>query len=332
MMNSSNLRGLLANLSIASFLLMTGERATFAQQSGSNSNDSDSKRYSFTPLTALGQAAPHGFHINDFEPGAINNRGDVIYGTDLGTSSSGGFFGEGVFLRRVRQAEMELARSTGPAPGGGTFDTLLLGGTVLNDAGDGAFAFTLEPFGQPTGVNSSVYRLSHISGNVTPVVVPNVTDAPAGGTFKGVAFNTSLNNKGDLLFSGIIATDKGIHVPGQNYTGLGVGVFKADERDRITSIVSPGDAAPGGGHFDHAGSSGAGGAWINQAGDVAFTAHVAGEETLFPNPPSRHKRNSSAPWGASMSKTPKAERLHRSRTSATRHRAGAFFVRSLQSC
>src|ERR1044072_4803126 len=54
--------------------------------------------YAYTKLATLGDAAPAGaFHINDFETGAINNRGDVIYGTDVGTSiDPGTFFGEGV--------------------------------------------------------------------------------------------------------------------------------------------------------------------------------------------------------------------------------------------
>src|SRR5690349_17321982 len=84
--------------------------------------------YSFTRIETLGDAAPNGFfHINDFEPGAINNSGDIIYGTDLGSSvDPSSFFGEGVFLRRAGQAESELAHGTGPAPGGGVFDFLLL--------------------------------------------------------------------------------------------------------------------------------------------------------------------------------------------------------------
>lgn len=236
------------------------------------------RSYTFTKLATLGDSAPGGgFHVNDFEPGAINNRGDVIYGTDLNAPS-----GEGVFLRRAGLAELELARVSGVAPGGGIFDFLLLGQTALNDEGDGAFAFTLQPFGLPVGVNSGVYRLSHVTGGVTPVVIPEVTAAPGGGKFKGAGFSTSLNNKGELVFTGIIETDRGVHVPPEIYIGLGVGVFKADKSDRITSIVSPGDAAPGGGLFDFAGSSGAGAAWINAAGDVAFTAHVAGEEVPFP--------------------------------------------------
>ncbi len=234
--------------------------------------------YVFKKVAELGVPAPGGGnHINDFEPGAINNRGDVIYGTDLGTSADPTtFFGEGVFLVRSGQsAESELLRSGGSAPGGGVFDFLLLGQTVLNERGDGAIAFTLSPFGLPVGVNSGVYRYSQMTHAVSPLVVPGVTRAPAGGTFAGVFFGTSLNNNGDLVFPGIVATDKGIHLPDEPYTGLGMGVFKANKSGQITSVLSPGDAAPGGASFDMAGN---GGAWINQAGNVAFTAHVAGEE------------------------------------------------------
>ena len=58
--------------------------------------------YSFTKLSTLGQKAPGGGnHINDFEPGALNNHGDAIYGTDLGTSADPAtFIGEGVFIRQ----------------------------------------------------------------------------------------------------------------------------------------------------------------------------------------------------------------------------------------
>src|SRR5438309_342242 len=44
---------------------------------------------------------------------------------------------------------------------------------------------------------------------------------------------------------------------------------------RIVSVVSPGDRAPGGGRFDFAEIP-----WINNAGDVAFGAHIAGEECI----------------------------------------------------
>ncbi|HTL54626.1 MAG TPA: choice-of-anchor tandem repeat NxxGxxAF-containing protein [Candidatus Limnocylindrales bacterium] len=243
----------------------------------------DSGSYSIAKIAQLGTAAPNGGdHINDFEPGAINNRGDVIYGTDLGTSSDPStFFGEGVFLQRGGE-ESELARGGGAAPGGGVFDFLLLGQTVLNDQGDGAFAFTLSPFSLPVGVNSGVYRYSHITQEVTPVLVAGSTPAPGGGTFLGAFFNTSLNNQGALIFPALIATANGIHIAGEAYTGVGMGVFQADTQNHIASIASPGDAAPGGGTFDCAGN---GGLWNNASGDVVFTAHVAGEEVQVEGAP-----------------------------------------------
>src|SRR5205823_13593225 len=48
--------------------------------------------YSFTPIAFLGDPAPGGGNfINDFEPTAINNRGEVAFTADVTT-------GEGVFV------------------------------------------------------------------------------------------------------------------------------------------------------------------------------------------------------------------------------------------
>lgn len=261
-------------------LLLTSPRTALSQNQVS---------YSFAKLQTLGDKTPSGlFHINDYEPGGLNNNADATYGTDLGTSPNPATnFGEGAFLRLAKGVELELALANGSAPGGGTFSTGLgiLSPAAINDLGNAAFGFALSPPGSPIGVNSGVYRYSQDTGKVTAVVVPGVTPAPAGGTFKGVGFGASLNNRDDLVFSGIVATDKGVHLPGETYVGLGVGVFKADAGGRITSIVSPGDPAPGGGLFDFAGTSGAGGAVINQGGDIALVAHVAGEESKFPGFP-----------------------------------------------
>jgi hypothetical protein len=150
----------------------------------------------------------------------------------------------------------------------------------LNEAGNGALAFSLMPLGAPEGVNSGLFRYSHVGRTVTAAVVPFVTSAPGGGIFQGVFFGTSLNNAGALVFTGIIPTAQGVHIPGQAYPGLGMGVFKASANGQISSIVSPGDPAPGGGFFDLAESG-----WINDGGDVAFEAHVAGEEVAIPGFP-----------------------------------------------
>ena len=51
--------------------------------------------YVFTPIAFLGDPAPGpegGTFINDFEPSAINNKGEVLFGADASTG------GEGIFL------------------------------------------------------------------------------------------------------------------------------------------------------------------------------------------------------------------------------------------
>jgi hypothetical protein len=62
---------------------------------------------------------------------------------------------------------------------------------------------------------------------------------------------------------------------GEAYIGLGFGIFRADPKGRISSVVSPGDAAPDGGTFDYAVEP-----WVNDGGDVAFIGHIAGEESV----------------------------------------------------
>jgi hypothetical protein len=246
----------------------------------------DRNLLSFQVLGTLGTTVPlptgTAFRINDFEPNALNNQGDVVYGDDLGTANDPNtFFGEGVFLRNSHGQETVLGSANASAPGGGTFFEFE-GPATLNNQGDAAVDFLLQPqpASGPFGVNSGAYRYLHSTQTVSAVVVPYVTPAPGGGTFQGVSFGPSLDNQGDLYFVGIVPTANGVQVP--DNPGLGMGVFKADLAGHITSIVSPGDPAPGGGTFDDAGETYSNGAWVNGRGDVAFVGHVAGEEALVP--------------------------------------------------
>ena len=154
---------------------------------------------------------------------------------------------------------------------------------TLNERGDVAFTFLLEPFPNvgppafPAGVPAGVYRFSSSAHTLSPVVIPG-TPAPGGGSFAGASFGTSLNDRGDLVFAGILPTNQGLPFPEQQ--GLGQGLFRARRNGAIASVVSPGDAAPGGGVFDLAAVG-----FINNRGDVAFQGHVAGEEILAPGFP-----------------------------------------------
>jgi hypothetical protein len=238
--------------------------------------------FRFTSLATIPGPAPGGGQlVNDFEPGGLNNRGEVAFVADVTASGE-----EGVFLGREGRIT-QIARSGQPAPGGGTFNADILpllgvapGAVNLvdsNDQGDVSFGFFLSPVGLPLGVNAGVYRYSHSTQTVIPVVVPGVTPAPGGGMFAGTSYAfglTNLNNRGDLVFPGIVpGADIAPGPPGVDGLGLGVGLFLADPQGHIASVVRPGDPAPGGGTFDFASN-----AWINDRGDIAFDAHQADDE------------------------------------------------------
>ena len=148
--------------------------------------------YTFTPVAFLGDPAPGGgTFVNDFEPGGLNSHGDMAFGADVSTG------GEGVFLRHKGQIT-DLGRTGGAAPGGGSFEFGFLGTVGLNDQGDMVFNFLLRDFTPPFGVNAGAYRYSHTTQTVTPVVVPFVTPVPGGGTFQGVFFQPTINNRDDV--------------------------------------------------------------------------------------------------------------------------------------
>jgi hypothetical protein len=236
--------------------------------------------YSFELIATLGGSAPGGgTFVNDFEPGGLNSKGDMAFGADVSTG------GEGVFLGRKGQFT-QLGRTGGDAPGGGTFEFSFLGPVGLNDQGDIAFNFLLHPFTQPPpfGVNAGAYRYSHTTRIVTPVVIPFVTPAPGFGKFQGVGFQPTINNRGDIVFPGVVETDKGVHIPGEDYVGLGIGIFRADAKGQIARVVVPGDAAPNGSTFDTAGEP-----WVNDGGDVSFIGHIAGTEALVPGFPPQNE-------------------------------------------
>lgn len=231
--------------------------------------------YSFTPLATLGTLAPGGGQfIFDFEPWAINDAGQVAFAADYAETAL--LPTEAVYVWQSGHVA-KIVQPGDPAPGGGTFDGPVLGDTALNSAGDMAFAYTLSPGGLPVGVNAGVFRFSQGTQTLSAIMLPGVTSAPGGGTFAGANFRTSLNRAGQVAFAGIVATPNGIHVPGEDYVGLGTGVYLVGTDGTITSIVSPGDPAPGGGTFDFAHAP-----WINDRGDVVFDAHVAGEECIEP--------------------------------------------------
>jgi hypothetical protein len=233
------------------------------------------KSYEFTAIAFLGDPAPGGdFFITDFEPRGINSRGDVAFNADVVP-------GEGVFLA-TRGGIIQTLRSGDAAPGGGTVDAFGAWNASLNQNGDVSVAFQLSPFLSPIGTNAGIYRFDADSSTVSAVMTPGVTPAPGGGFFQGSSAlrSTVINNSGTVLFDGMIPTADGIHIQGEPYIGLGVGIFQADKKGAISSVVSPGDPAPGGGTFDFAANG-----YVNSGGDVAFGAHIVSDPCNTGNPP-----------------------------------------------
>jgi len=210
--------------------------------------------YSFTPIVFLGDPAPGGGNFtSDFEPSAINNRGEMAFTADLIAPGQ-----EGVFLARGGELS-QILRFGQPAPGGGTFSVAELGTIGLNDEGDAAVAFTLEPFQFDPIVNGGVFRYSHITQTLSPVVVPG-TPTPEGGVFLGVEFDVSLNNRGDISFVGYV---------GEPDSPL-LGVYVADRTGLITTVASLDTPGPSGGTFNRAANP-----RVNNKGDVVFNGRVS---------------------------------------------------------
>lgn len=74
--------------------------------------------YAFAPVAFLGDPAPGGGTFLDvFESNVINNRGDVLFGSNVTADEE-----QGIFLRPRRVNTIaEIARVGEPAPGAGVF-------------------------------------------------------------------------------------------------------------------------------------------------------------------------------------------------------------------
>jgi hypothetical protein len=226
-------------------------------------------RYSFKTIAFLDNPAPGGGNFTfDFEPSAINNRGEVGFTADVTTG------GEGVFVG-LRGQLTQIMRSGQPAPGGGVFGPTEFGRLGVNEGGDIAIPFSLEPLDfSSLALNAGIFRFSHSTQTLSRVAGPG-TPVPGGEHLAGVFFNTAINNRGDIVFSGIVTGGDIDPTSPPGEMGLGVGLFLADKRGTISSVVRPGDPAPAGGTFDMAMNGS-----INNGGDVAFGGHVAGDECI----------------------------------------------------
>jgi len=227
--------------------------AALAGMSLTNSANALDPVYTFKAITSIGSPAPGGgAYTNDFEPTRLNNLGVLAFTAEPDVPGE-----EATFLAYPNGNIIQMMRFGQPAPGGGTFSTFELGNIGLNNAGDAAFAFTLEPldFGPP--IYGGVYRWSHWTRTLKAILTPNVTPDPNGGFFVGAHFCVSLNEFGFTAFTGFVTNTP---------VGLNYGVFIQSPFGRISNVVRPGDQSPDGGTFLNAGNP----VVLNNLGDILF--------------------------------------------------------------
>lgn len=222
-------------------------------------------------VARTGDPAPGGGVFDGvFQPHALSDRGVPAFAADFFTEQPLFVRGRGAYL--AAGAGTLLAR-TGRTAGPGSFFGHEVPGVDVNEAGDAAFAFALEQFEFPEGVNVGVYRYSARDSAVVPIVVPGDTTAPTGGVFQGAAGGVDLNDAGDVVFAGLIPTTEGVGAD------VGVGVFRSSPAGTVVRLVTPGDPAPGGRVFDLATTPS-----INIRGDVAFGGHERGTPCVTSEP------------------------------------------------
>jgi hypothetical protein len=225
--------------------------------------------YRFTVVAKIGAPAPGGgIFPFDFEPSAINDAGTVAFTADV-SDSSGNDIGEGVFVESGGHIT-QVNRVGLPAPGASTFGSGEFGRVGLNAAGNLMVPFSLAGWDPNTNIPSGGWTYTRSSGALKPVAVPGMT-MPGGGTLQGIGFNPSLNDQGDVAFSGLV-TGSQVDPSGPGLNGIALGQYMAQPNGTVTSVVQPGDPAPGGGTFDDAWNG-----YIDNLGDIAFGAYVKGD-------------------------------------------------------
>jgi hypothetical protein len=176
--------------------------------------------------------------------------------------------GMGLFRQDKHGTISAVVRPGDAAPAGHVFDWAANG--WINDGGDIAFGAhvqgdTCVDFGNPQTFEifcgESVYLKRASTGTIQSIAHQG-DPAPGGGTY-GVAFGPIVNNSGEIVFIGDLTSP-----PGNASDQYGVFLFS---KGGTIAVARPGDAMPGGGRLQSAGSSDST-YFINNVGDVSFSA------------------------------------------------------------
>jgi hypothetical protein len=263
-----------------------GELAFTADVSTGGEGVFTTKNGQITQLTRSGLPGPGGVTMGSAgELGrlGLSDGGDVAIGFTLepfDPTLPPGLPG-GVFrFSHSTNALSAVALPGTPAPGGGTFVGSYYN-VGMNNRGDIVFpglatGSAIGTVGIPPNYNGMSLALfeQRKDGTTTRLVGPG-DPAPGGQVFDD-AWNASINNGGDVAFSG--------HVTGDSCVNIGAPFVCGDSlymRDAVTgaiqSLAHQGDPAPGGGTFIVAF-----GGLVNSAGQVAFLGGLGSASNVPP--------------------------------------------------
>jgi len=229
--------------------------------------------FTYKEVARLGMATPGGNKlVNDFEPGAASDSGDVAFVADDDVAGNGGDSSEGLFLATggTLKAIFEPGQPVGAAAPDWTF---VPGGPLgevsspvgMNAAGDVSFGSDVQKKGDSTIVVGN-FLWKRATNEIVPISIPG-TDSGNGKPFGDTHGHswTSVNDQGDVAFSADVTNDAGD-------TAEGVFVRLAD--GTLRAVARAGDPAPDGSSFASARRP-----KINNAGAVVFEGHVGTDGT-----------------------------------------------------
>ena len=174
---------------------------------------------------------------------------------------------------QLAKSARTIVHAGDPAPGGGNLRQVFH--DVMNNRGDIAFNGDLTP---APGANQSIGVFVYSGGTITAIARPG-DPMPGGGTLVNASLvggNVHINNRGDVVFSGVVDTD----VDGDGFADTGL--FRWSH-GQLSVIARTGTVIPGVGTVDELTSpqlvippapipTTTSGAINNDAGQVLFQA------------------------------------------------------------
>jgi hypothetical protein len=149
--------------------------------------------YSFKSLAALDTTVAGVPIHGDFELGAVNASGAVVFVTELDN-------GEGGLMIEANGKQTLLSMNGADAPGGGKFGGYISNKIGLNDAGDILLSVGVDP---GDGEVQSVLDFDKTANKWTTVAKKGMP-APDAGTIQGTNSFGGLNSKNDVVFAAMV--------------------------------------------------------------------------------------------------------------------------------